>query len=327
MTDPDGAADTLLRVDRLSKSFPVRGGVFGLASRRIHAVSSVSFALRKGEVLGLVGESGSGKSTLGRAVLRLTEPSGGKVVFDGTDVTALDSDGLRRLRRRMQIVFQDPYGSLDPRKTVRRTLAEALAIHGMDASDAWLTETLEQVGLGAPHLSRYPHEFSGGQRQRIAIARALSVGPEFVVADEPVSALDVSIQAQIINLMADLKSELNLAMLFIGHDLSVIEHVSDRVMVLYLGRTMEIAPVDRIYASPRHPYTQALLSAAPQLRGHKTKRTILKGEQPSPAAPPSGCVFRTRCPFALPACAEAVPPLVEVEPGHYNACIRDPITP
>ncbi len=325
MIDPDGASASLLQVDRLSKSFPVRGGVFGLTSRQIHAVSSVSFALKRGEVLGLVGESGSGKSTLGRAVLRLIEPSGGKVRFDGTDVTALGPDGLRRLRRRMQIVFQDPYASLDPRKTVRRTLAEALAIHGMDLSDARLTETLERVGLGAPHLSRYPHEFSGGQRQRIGIARALSVGPEFVVADEPVSALDVSIQAQIINLMADLKSELNLAMLFIGHDLGVIEHVSDRVMVLYLGRTMEIAPVDRIYASPRHPYTQALLSAAPQLHGRKTGRIILKGEQPSPAAPPSGCVFRTRCPYALPACAETIPPLLEVEPGHHNACIREDI--
>ena len=322
MTDPD---DTLLQVDRLSKSFPVRGGLLGLASRQIHAVSSVSFGLRKGEVLGLVGESGSGKSTLGRAVLRLIEPSGGKVMFDGTEVTALDPDGLRRLRRRMQIVFQDPYASLDPRKTVRRALAEALAIHGMDASDGRLTETLERVGLGSSHLSRYPHEFSGGQRQRVGIARALSVGPEFLVADEPVSALDVSIQAQIINLMADLKAELNLAMLFIGHDLGVIEHVCDRVMVLYLGRTMEIAPVDRIYQSPRHPYTQALLSAVLQLHTRKTKRIILKGEQPSPAAPPSGCVFRTRCPYALSACAEAVPPLAEVEPGHYKACIREDI--
>ena len=325
MIAADGGSDPLLRIDQLSKSFPVRGGVFGLTSWQIHAVTSVSFTLKRGEVLGLVGESGSGKSTLGRAVLRLIEPSAGKVVFDGIDVTALGPDSLRRLRRRMQIVFQNPYASLDPRKTVRRTLAEALAIHGMDASDARLTETLERVGLGSAHLSRYPHEFSGGQRQRVGIARALSVGPEFVVADEPVSALDVSIQAQIINLMADLKSELNLAMLFIGHDLDVIEHVSDRVMVLYLGRVMEIAPVDQIYALPRHPYTQALLSAAPQLHSRKTKRIILKGEQPSPAAPPSGCVFRTRCPYALPACVETVPPLVEVEPRHHSACIREDI--
>ena len=315
----------LLEVEDLHKSFPIKSGLLGLTARHLHAVTSASFTLNRGEVLGLVGESGSGKSTLGRAVLRLTEPTSGRVTFDGTDVTGLDHNGLRALRRRMQIVFQDPYASLDPRKTVRRTLTEALAIHGLEGGDARLTETLERVGLNAGHLSRYPHEFSGGQRQRIGIARALSVGPEFLVADEPVSALDVSIQAQIINLMADLKSELNLAMLFIGHDLGVIEHVSDRVMVLYLGRVMEIAPVAEIYASPRHPYTEALLSAAPQLHGRKRKRVILKGEQPSPAAPPSGCVFRTRCPYALPACAETIPPLKDVGPGHRSACIREDI--
>ncbi|MDA1155713.1 MAG: ATP-binding cassette domain-containing protein, partial [Proteobacteria bacterium] len=266
------ADDPLLSVTGLSKSFPLRAGLLGLRTRALHAVTEVSFAIRRGEVLGLVGESGSGKSTLGRAVLRLIEPTSGHISFDGIDVTAQGAEDLRRLRRRMQIVFQDPYASLDPRKTVRRTLAEACRIHGLATGDADLTETLERVGLGREHLSRYPHEFSGGQRQRIGIARALSVGPEFVVADEPVSALDVSIQAQIINLMADLKAELNLAMLFIGHDLGVIEHVSDRVMVLYLGRVMEIAPVDQIYSAPRHPYTEALLSAAPQLGGHGRKR-------------------------------------------------------
>ena len=321
----DAVSDPLLQVEGLSKRFPVSAGFLGLGTKQIQAVSSVSFSLNRGEVLGLVGESGSGKSTLGRAVLRLIEPSEGRVVFDGTDVTGLGQDDLRQLRRRMQIVFQDPYASLDPRKTVRRALSEALAIHGMKADDTQLAEILERVGLNAGHLSRYPHEFSGGQRQRIGIARALSVGPDFVVADEPVSALDVSIQAQIINLMADLKSELNLAMLFIGHDLGVIEHVSDRVMVLYLGRVMEIAPVQRIYAAPRHPYTQALLSAAPRLHSRKSERLILKGEQPSPAAPPSGCVFRTRCPYALPACAETVPPLANIEPGHSSACIREDI--
>lgn len=321
----DAVSDPLLQVEGLSKRFPVSAGFLGLGTKQIQAVSSVSFSLNRGEVLGLVGESGSGKSTLGRAVLRLIEPSEGRVVFDGTDVTGLGQDDLRQLRRRMQIVFQDPYASLDPRKTVRRALSEALAIHGMKADDTQLAEILERVGLNAGHLSRYPHEFSGGQRQRIGIARALSVGPDFVVADEPVSALDVSIQAQIINLMADLKSELNLAMLFIGHDLGVIEHVSDRVMVLYLGRVMEIAPVQRIYAAPRHPYTQALLSAAPRLHSRKSERLILKGEQPSPAAPPSGCVFRTRCPYALPACAETVPPLADIEPGHSSACIREDI--
>ena len=321
----EAVSDPLLQVDGLSKRFPVSAGFLGLGTKQIQAVSSVSFTLNRGEVLGLVGESGSGKSTLGRAVLRLIEPSEGRVIFDGTDVTGLGQDDLRQLRRRMQIVFQDPYASLDPRKTVRRALSEALAIHGMKADDAQLAEILERVGLNAGHLSRYPHEFSGGQRQRIGIARALSVGPDFVVADEPVSALDVSIQAQIINLMADLKSELNLAMLFIGHDLGVIEHVSDRVMVLYLGRVMEIAPVKRIYAAPRHPYTQALLSAAPRLHSRKSERLILKGEQPSPAAPPSGCVFRTRCPYALPVCAETVPPLAEIEPGQSSACIREDI--
>lgn len=321
----DTYAEPFVEVAGLSKSFPVRGGFLGLTSRPLYAVSSVSFTLAQGEVLGLVGESGSGKSTLGRAILRLIEPTTGRVTFDGTDVTAQGAEGLRRLRRRMQIVFQDPYASLDPRKSVRRTLAEAAAIHGLDTSDARLAAALERVGLDADHLSRYPHEFSGGQRQRIGIARALTVGPEFLVADEPVSALDVSIQAQIINLMADLKDELNLAMLFIGHDLGVIEHVSDRVMVLYLGRVMEIAPVREIYASPRHPYTEALLSAAPQLHGRTRERIILKGEQPSPAAPPSGCVFRTRCRYARRACAETVPPLTEVVPGHAKACIREDI--
>ena len=317
--------DALLQVDDLSKSFPVRGGLLGLSRRPLQAVSSVSFSIRRGEVLGLVGESGSGKSTLGRAVLRLIEPSAGRIVFDGTDVTAQGGEALRQLRRRMQIVFQDPYASLDPRKTVRRTLAEASHIHGLPADDARLAATLERVGLTADHLSRYPHEFSGGQRQRIGIARALSVEPEFVVADEPVSALDVSIQAQIINLLSDLKADLNLAMLFIGHDLSVIEHVSDRVMVLYLGRVMEIAPVSLIYAAPRHPYTEALLSAAPQLRGRRRERILLQGEQPSPAAPPSGCVFRTRCRYALPACAKTVPPLRAVADGHQTACLREDI--
>lgn len=315
----------LLSVTGLSKSFPLRAGFMGLRTRPLHAVKDVSFAIRRGEVLGLVGESGSGKTTLGRTVLRLIEPSSGQINFDGTDVTALAAEDLRCLRRRMQIVFQDPYASLDPRKTVRGALTEACQVHGLGTDDADLTQTLERVGLGGEHLSRYPHEFSGGQRQRIGIARALSVGPDFVVADEPVSALDVSIQAQIINLMADLKTDLNLAMLFIGHDLGVIEHVSDRVMVLYLGRVMEIAPVKQIYAAPRHPYTEALLSAAPKLGGHQRKRIILSGEQPSPAAPPSGCVFRTRCRYALPACADTVPQLTEVTPGHARACIREDV--
>jgi ABC-type oligopeptide transport system ATPase subunit len=244
---------SLLSVEGLSKTFTLRTGALGLGRRDLRAVDTVSFALERGEVLGLVGESGSGKSTLGRCVLRLIEPSTGTVRFDGAEVTGLDAGALRALRRRMQIVFQDPYSSLDPRRTVRSTLAQARVIHGLPTEDDGLAEVLETVGLARAHLDRYPHEFSGGQRQRIGIARALAVGPDFIVADEPVSALDVSIQAQIINLLADLKRELNLAMLFIGHDLAVIEHVSDRVMVLYLGRVMEIAPVERIYAAPAIP--------------------------------------------------------------------------
>ncbi|MEL6234962.1 MAG: ABC transporter ATP-binding protein [Pseudomonadota bacterium] len=325
----------LLEVEALSKSFPLRGGPLGLRRATLQAVNGVSFALAPGEVLGLVGESGSGKSTLGRCVLRLIEPSNGGVRFDGVEITGLGTADLRRLRRRMQIVFQDPYASLDPRRTVRATLAQARSIHGLDTSDAGLVETLEQVGLGKQHLGRFAHEFSGGQRQRIGIARALAVGPDFIVADEPVSALDVSIQAQIVNLLADLKAELNLAMLFIGHDLAVIEHVSDRVMVLYLGRVMEIAPVAQIYSAPLHPYTRALLSAAPRIGGRIGGRIdgrigagiggriILRGEQPSPAKPPSGCVFRTRCAHAVPDCAATPPPLTATGPGHLTACIRD----
>ena len=315
----------LLEVEGLTKDFTLSGGFLGLRKRRLRAVDDVGFRLDRGEVLGLVGESGSGKSTLGRCVLRLIEPTRGSVRFGGVEVTGLDAAALRGLRRRMQIVFQDPYSSLDPRKSVRHILSEARAIHGLPHDDALLVETLAQVGLAKEHLGRYPHEFSGGQRQRIGIARALAVGPEFIVADEPVSALDVSIQAQIINLLADLKKQLDLAMLFIGHDLAVIEHVSDRVMVLYLGRVMELAPVDRIYARPRHPYTEALLSAAPKIGRAKSERIILKGEQPSPADPPSGCVFRTRCPYSLPECAASVPPLTEIAPGHFKACIRDDV--
>ncbi len=316
----------LLEVESLTKEFRLSAGVLGLRHRAIRAVEQVSFSLERGEVLGLVGESGSGKSTLGRAVLRLIEPTAGAVRFDGGDVLGLNGTSLRRLRRRMQIVFQDPYSSLDPRKSVRQILTEALAIHDLPRGRSRLVEILEQVGLGAEQLGHYPHEFSGGQRQRIGIARALSVEPDFIVADEPVSALDVSIQAQIVNLLADLKQRLNLAMLFIGHDLSVIEHVSDRVMVLYLGRVMELAPVRRIYAAPRHPYTEALLSAAPRIHAEtRGRRIILKGEQPSPANPPSGCVFRTRCPYALPECAAAAPALTEVAPGHFKACIRDDV--
>ena len=316
----------LLRVEGLQKHFALRAGPLGLGRRTLKAVENVGFSLEKGEVLGLVGESGSGKSTLGRTILRLHEPTAGRIELAGEDITGTAGEDLRKLRRRMQIIFQDPYASLDPRKRVRDILAEARIIHGLPADRGTILELLEKVGLGREHLDRYPHEFSGGQRQRIGIARALAVGPELIVADEPVSALDVSIQAQIVNLLCDLQRDLDLTMLFIGHDLSVIEHVSNRVMVLYLGRVMELAPAETLMRRPRHPYTEALLSAAPTIDpASRRERIILKGDQPSPANPPSGCVFRTRCAYARPECAGTVPPLTETEPGHFRACIRDDV--
>jgi oligopeptide transport system ATP-binding protein len=318
--------DVLLEVEHLSKHFAERTGFLGFGSRTIRAVDDVTFDLRKGEVLGLVGESGSGKSTLARTILRLIDPSGGRIRLDGRDITRVRGAELRRLRRRMQIVFQDPYASLDPHKRVRDIIGDALTIHDLPRGRGRVLELLAQVGLTAEHIDRYPHEFSGGQRQRIGIARALAVGPELIVANEPVSALDVSIQAQIINLIEHLKNGLNLTMLFIGHDLSVIGHVSDRVMVMYLGRIMELAPAESLFAAPRHPYSEALLSAAPAIDPKsRRKRIVLEGDQPSPASPPSGCVFRTRCPYALPACARVVPPLDEVAPGHLKACIREDV--
>jgi oligopeptide/dipeptide ABC transporter ATP-binding protein len=276
-------------------------------------------------VLGLVGESGSGKSTLGRLVLRLIEPTAGSVEIDGTDITALAPTPLRQFRRRMQMVFQDPYASLNPRMKVGDALAESLLLHGVcakaDTREA-AAQLLAKVGLKPDFLDRYPKAFSGGQRQRIAIARALAPQPRFIVADEPVSALDVSVQAEVVNLLKDLQETLGLALLFISHDLSVVETISDRVMVLYLGRPMEIAPTQALFDQPAHPYTAALLEAAPGRR-RGPKRFVLKGEIPSPSAPPSGCVFRTRCPFAIERCAAEVPMLRPVAPGHYKACVRD----
>ena len=314
---------SLLNVEALSKHFPVSGrGV-------VRAVQEVSFTVSGGEVLGLVGESGSGKTTLGRLVLRLIEPSGGRIMFEGADLRTMDASRLRAARRHMQIIFQDPYASLNPTMTVGAIVGEGLEIHGIGARrerTALVAELLERVGLPAAAMGRYAHEFSGGQRQRIGIARALSVSPRFVVADEPVSALDVSVQAQVVNLLQDLQQQLGLAMLFIAHDLAVVEHIADRVMVMYLGRVMEIASSRALYGAPRHPYTIALMSAAPVpdplLR---RARVVLTGDIPSPLSQPSGCVFRTRCPAALAACAEAVPALREVAPGHAKACIRDDI--
>ncbi len=314
----------LLRVDGLVKHFPVRGGALNRVVNHVQAVNGISFTLRRGEVLGLVGESGSGKTTTGRLVLRLEEATAGSVVFDGTNVLELSNRDMRRFRKRMQIIFQDPYASLNPREKVRTVIGHALALHDIGTPESRADRTvelIEQVGLSANQLDRFPHEFSGGQRQRVGIARALAVNPEFLVADEPVSALDVSIQAQVINLLSDLKDQLDLTMLFIAHDLAVVEHICDRVAVMYLGKIMEIAPSEALYATPNHPYTDALLSAVPVAEpGRHRKRTVLSGDIPSPIDPPSGCVFRSRCPRAEAICAQQVPELKQVGPDHFSAC-------
>jgi oligopeptide/dipeptide ABC transporter ATP-binding protein len=320
-------SEALLIVRNLRKVFPLRGGILNRVVRSVHAVSDISFQVDRGEVVGLVGESGSGKSTVGRTILRLLEPTSGTVDFDGTNLNLLSRPEMRRFRKRMQIVFQDPYASLNPREKVRTILSHALSVHGIgsgqqDRQDR-VVALLEQVGLSADYQDRFPHEFSGGQRQRIGIARALAVEPDFIVADEPVSALDVSIQAQVINLLDDLKETFNLTMLFIAHDLAVVEHICDRVIVMYLGRIMEVAPTEALYSRPNNPYTQALLSAVPKPDPDAPKnRIILKGDIPSPLNPPSGCVFRTRCPMAIADCAKVVPALNEIAPGHFSACIR-----
>ncbi|UWQ95172.1 ATP-binding cassette domain-containing protein [Rhodobacteraceae bacterium M385] len=316
----------LLEVDKLQKYFPIHGGVLQRVVNNVKAVNDISFSINPGEVVGLVGESGSGKTTVGRTILRLEEATGGAVRFDGADVMALNTADLRSYRKRMQIIFQDPYASLNPREKVRDILTHPLRLHKIGTPSEHedrAVALLEKVGLNRDHLDRFPHEFSGGQRQRIGIARALAVEPEFIVADEPVSALDVSIQAQVINLLEDLKTDLNLTMLFIAHDLGVVEHICDRVIVMYLGRVMEIASVADLYARPNHPYTQALMSAVPVPEpGKRRDRVILKGDIPSPINPPTGCVFRTRCPMATDACAAVVPELKSVGEGHVSACIH-----
>jgi peptide/nickel transport system ATP-binding protein len=305
---------------------------FGSEQRPVRAVDDVSFAIRAGETLGLVGESGSGKSTIGRTVLRLIERSAGEVLYKGEDLGALSAERMRRLRSKLQIIFQDPYASLNPKMRIGAILGEALDTHGLhkgkEARNKRIAELLELVGLRPEHANRFPHEFSGGQRQRIGIARALAVEPEFIVADEPLSALDVSIQSQVVNLLCDLRERLKLTMLFISHDLDVVEYLCDRVVVLYLGRVMEVARTDELFERPLHPYTQALLAASPKPDPTiKTVHVPLKGDIPSPIDPPSGCVFRTRCPHAVADCEHAVPPLEEVRPGRWSACIRKDLLP
>lgn len=307
-------SETLLSVRNLVKRFPIKGGILSREVASVKAVSGVSFDIKKGETLGLVGESGCGKSTLGRCILRLIEPSSGEVFYKGQDITKLSAPELRKLRRNMQIIFQDPYASLNPRMTVEEILGEPLDIHGLAKTKedrrARIIKLLDLCGLRREAIARYPHEFSGGQRQRICIARALAVEPEFIVCDEPVSALDVSIQAQIVNLMQDLQKELGLTYLFIAHDLKVIEHISSRVAVMYLGKIAELAPAEEIYANPKHPYTKALLSAIPLPDPtYKKDRIILRGDVPSPINPPSGCYFHPRCPIAKDNCRVDVPVL------------------
>lgn len=324
----NGRGDVLLQVRDLQMHFPItRGIVFQRQVGAIKAVDGINFDLYRGETLGLVGESGCGKSTTGRAILQLHRPTAGHVLFEGTDLTETKGEALRKMRRRMQMIFQDPYASLNPRMTVGSIIGEPLEVHSIGSSrkdrQERVQELLKTVGLNPYFVNRYPHEFSGGQRQRIGVARALAVNPAFIVADEPISALDVSIQAQVINLLEDLQEELGLTYLFIAHDLSVVRHISDRIAVMYLGKIVELADRDELYANPKHPYTQALLSAVPipdpVIEGQR-KRIILEGDVPSPANPPQGCNFCTRCPRVMDICKQEEPPFNEYEGGHYTAC-------
>jgi oligopeptide/dipeptide ABC transporter ATP-binding protein len=313
--------EELLQVNELFKYFPVEN-----SGDLVHAVDGVSFDIRQGETLGLVGESGCGKSTVGRCLLRLIEPTSGSVTFEGREILDLSASEMRPLRRQMQIIFQDPYASLNPRLSIDAILSEPLKIHGIGdrkERDERVADLLTKVGLDPNYRYRYPHEFSGGQRQRIGVARALALSPKLIVCDEPVSALDVSVQAQVVNLLQDLQSEFGLTYLFISHGLAVVEHISDRVAVMYLGRIVEIADSVELYTSPLHPYTQALLSAIPVPDpSKKRERIVLKGDVPTPINPPSGCRFRTRCPAAIEECSRIDPKLQEIRSGHFAACIR-----
>jgi oligopeptide/dipeptide ABC transporter, ATP-binding protein, C-terminal domain len=321
MLSPD---QTILSVDALNRTFTTSKLLPWQKSHRVHAVSDVSFSVRRGEIVGVVGESGSGKTTLGRMILKLTNPDSGRVAFQGQDIADVKGHDLTTFRRRMQVVFQDPYSSLNPRQQISQILTEPLVIHGLARGrrSERVLELLSLVDLPPSAANRYPHEFSGGQRQRIGIARALALEPDFIVADEPVSALDVSIQAQITALLERLQRQLGLSMLIIAHDLALVQHISHRIIVMYLGKVMEILPSDDL-TTPHHPYTLALLSAAPRIRTqNRMTKLMLKGDIPSPANPPSGCVFRTRCPFSIDACGAAVPQLRTVGRDHLSACIR-----
>lgn len=315
-----------LKVEGLTKNFPIKGGFFSREVASVKAVQGVDLEIKKGETLGLVGESGCGKSTLGRCIIRLIEPSAGKIILEGQDITTLEGEQLRALRRKMQIIFQDPYASLNPRMTVGSIIGEPLVIHNLFNSKGdrqnRVKELLQTVGLRPEHINRYPHEFSGGQRQRIGIARALAVEPQFIVCDEPVSALDVSIQAQVINLLMDLQQKLGLTYLFIAHDLKVVEHISNRVAVMYLGKVVELADAEELYSHPQHPYTKALLSAIPVPDPRKKdQRIILVGDVPSPINPPTGCHFHPRCPIAVGDCKVTCPSLRKTRPEHDTSCL------
>ncbi|WP_374718824.1 ABC transporter ATP-binding protein [Parageobacillus toebii] len=317
-------SEPLLQVKGLKKYFSITGGVFGKKIGEVKAVDDVTFTVYKGETLGIVGESGCGKSTTGRMLLRLIEPTEGSIVFEGKEVTKLSKSELRKMRRDMQMIFQDPFASLNPRHTVEKILEEPLVVHGIGSKEERkkrVQEMLEVVGLGRYHAKRYPHQFSGGQRQRIGIARALMTNPKLIIADEPVSALDVSIQAQVLNLLEDLQKEFGLTYIFIAHDLGVVRHISDRVGVMYLGRLVELADSDQLYESPKHPYTKALLSAVPiPDPEYKKESQLLSGDLPNPANPPQGCAFHTRCSACMDICKQKRPEMKEVEKGHYVAC-------
>lgn len=317
-------AETLLKVSNLKKYYGVKGGFFGKTVAHVKAVDDVSFEVYSGEVLGLVGESGCGKSTAGRTILRLTEPTAGSVNFNGQEITKLNQEQLRRARREMQMIFQDPYASLNPRHTVEKILTEPMLIHNIGTKKSRrekVYQLLETVGLSDYHAKRYPHQFSGGQRQRIGIARALTLNPKLIIADEPVSALDVSIQSQVLNLLDDLKKEFQLTYIFIAHDLSVIKHISDRIGVMYLGRLVELTTKEALYESPKHPYTKALLSAVPIIdQEDKRERIILAGDLPNPEDPPQGCAFHTRCSECMDICKTERPQLKELTKGHFVAC-------